>query len=73
MEGVTYDDFYEDDEPVEDVLAAFNAGEKGYTVPPVPAGGHFLKPSVSMSYGSVLELRAGAYVPVIGTGALTSA
>ncbi|GLZ55668.1 hypothetical protein [Actinomycetospora sp. NBRC 106378] len=27
-------DFYEDDEPVEDVLAAFEAGEKQLTEPP---------------------------------------
>lgn len=30
----TSDDFYEDDEPVEDVIAAFEAGEKGRTRPP---------------------------------------
>jgi hypothetical protein len=65
------DDFYEDDEPVEAVLAAFNAGEKGLTAPPVPGGGHFLAPISSASYGSVLEFRAGA--PVVGTRALTSA
>lgn len=28
-------DFYEDDEPIEDVLAAFDAGEKGLTAPPI--------------------------------------
>ncbi len=27
-------DFYEDDEPIEDVIAAFDAGEKGVTRPP---------------------------------------
>lgn len=27
-------DFYEDDEPVEDVVAAFNAGPHGVTGPP---------------------------------------
>jgi hypothetical protein len=29
------DDFYEDDEPVEDIIAAFEAGEKFVTTPPV--------------------------------------
>lgn len=28
------DDFYEDDEPVEDVLAAFEGGQKQLTEPP---------------------------------------
>lgn len=28
--------FYEDDEPIEDVLAAFAAGEKGVTAPSSP-------------------------------------
>lgn len=27
-------DFYEDDEPLEDVLHAYEAGEKGVTAPP---------------------------------------
>jgi len=29
------DDFYVEDEPLEDIIAAWNAGEKGYTAPPV--------------------------------------
>ena len=32
--GDMRNDFYEDDEPVEDVLAAFEAGEEGVTAPP---------------------------------------
>ncbi len=39
-DGVYYQDgefVYEDDEPVEDVIAAFEAGEKGLTVAP-PTG-----------------------------------
>lgn len=28
------DDFYEEDEPVEDVVAAWDSGEKGTTAPP---------------------------------------
>jgi hypothetical protein len=30
------EDFYEDDQPVEEVLAAFDRGEKGITWPPPP-------------------------------------
>lgn len=30
------EDFYEDDEPVEDIIAAWNSGEAGTTSPPVP-------------------------------------
>lgn len=32
---VSTSDFYEDDEPVETLLAAFDAGEQGVTGPPV--------------------------------------
>jgi hypothetical protein len=31
-------DFYEDDEPVEDVIDAWNSGEAGRTAPPMPFG-----------------------------------
>lgn len=35
MGGVDYDDdFYEEDEPLEDLIAAFERGEKGVTAPP---------------------------------------
>jgi hypothetical protein len=33
-EGAVAEVFYEEDEPVEDVIAAFEAGEKGLTEPP---------------------------------------
>jgi hypothetical protein len=32
--GPDDNDFYEDDEPLEDVRAAFEAGERGTTAPP---------------------------------------
>jgi hypothetical protein len=32
------DDFYEDDEPLADVIAAFDAGPKVRTTAPLPAG-----------------------------------
>ena len=30
------DDFYEEDEPVEDIVAAWESGEGGTTAPPMP-------------------------------------
>lgn len=33
------DEFFEEDEPVEKVVAAFEAGERGYTAPTFKAGG----------------------------------
>ena len=32
-----HDEFFEEDEPLEDVLAAFSRGEKGFTARPVPS------------------------------------
>lgn len=58
-------DFYEDDEPVEEVVAAFERGEKIVTAPPIPGvsiqvstqgGGHasFQRQSVAaFHYSSV--------------------
>jgi hypothetical protein len=34
MRSMDSDDFYEDDEPVEEIMAAFERGEKGVTAPP---------------------------------------
>ncbi len=36
------DDFYEDDEPVEEVIRAFNEGEKGVTGPATWSSSAFL-------------------------------
>jgi hypothetical protein len=36
---VTIDGFYEDDEPVADVVAAFDRAPKGLTAPPSPTEG----------------------------------
>jgi hypothetical protein len=42
---VNDDDSYEDDEPVEKILAAFDRGEKGRTAPPVTAKGIVIRRS----------------------------
>jgi hypothetical protein len=34
MTSMDSDDFYEDDEPLEEIVAAFERGEKGLTAPP---------------------------------------
>ncbi|MDP9443278.1 MAG: hypothetical protein M3P83_02575 [Actinomycetota bacterium] len=39
-----HDDFYEDDEPIEDIVDAFRRGEKGVTAP--PAAGYNIPLSV---------------------------
>lgn len=41
----TGNDFYEADEPLADVLAAFQAAEKGVTEPHLPPGAAFVTPA----------------------------
>ncbi len=36
------DGFFEEDQPVEDIVAAFNAGPHGVTEPPLAAAGQLL-------------------------------
>jgi hypothetical protein len=79
------DDFYVPDEPVAEVLAAYEAGDKGVTAPPSGTRGAGLV--ISHGSGSLagfgvnsaiaareahLTLRAATYMPNAGTGLAAS-
>ncbi len=57
-------DFFETDEPIEDVIAAFEAGDHVLTAPPVPAGGHLV--GVAPSSGSFFMLPVTSPTPAYG-------
>ncbi len=44
-------DFYEDDEPIEDIIAAFDGGEKGVTEPAPEL--HFVQASTNTGLGCI--------------------
>lgn len=60
MRRVTPNDFYEDDEPVEDVFAAFDRGAKDVTRPPGLGQTHHLALPGAWSPGLVITGRARA-------------
>jgi hypothetical protein len=63
-EGIMGDvtqDFYEDDEPLEDVVAAFNAGPHGLTARPLPAGATVVRAVTSFVAGQTVSPRPGAF------------
>jgi len=45
MEHVHGNDFYEDDEPIEQVVAAYERGPHGFTAPSLPGGAVFVTPA----------------------------
>lgn len=56
------DDFYEDDEPKEDVMAAFDAGEKQLTGPPLdPIGTRTVRESSADAVPHAYEMVSKHY------------
>jgi hypothetical protein len=61
MDGVT-NDFYEDDEPVSEIVGAFESSPKGVTAPHLPPGAVLAAPAATFG------LRSDGYVPVATLG-----
>ncbi|GAA1800847.1 hypothetical protein HC028_08655 [Planosporangium flavigriseum] len=57
------DDFYEPDEPVEEILRAFEQGEKGVTSPVTWAKTEYLKLPGLASLGRILSCSSNKTTP----------
>lgn len=68
MVDVNDDDFFEEDEPVEEIFATFDAGPHGFTAPPLPEGATFVVAGLTGAAGE------GCYVfpGVIGVQVTTA-
>jgi hypothetical protein len=66
----TPDGFYEDDEPVEDVIAAFERGEQGFTRPPVviDTAGLAAPESGTTTFPVHVALRPAPIQPIVVRG-----
>lgn len=60
MEHVANSDFFEEDEPIADVVAAYEHGPDGITTPPLPAGAVLV--TRSMTYATTVTPRDSAFV-----------
>jgi hypothetical protein len=62
------DDFFEEDEPLEDIVAAFEGGEKGVTGPAMPWSYRFVETANRGPTGIQPRLE----IPVLGSGQVSN-
>lgn len=55
----TGNDFYEEDEPLQAVVAAFRAAEKGLTSPHLPPGASFVTAARTFGGGTIGRFSSG--------------